>query len=220
MGPTVFGVLAAVTVVACSSAARQLGIQPQEATAITPSEQARLEISHPRYSAAGVQFTSGMIGHHAQAIVMAGWGPSHGASPAVRALCERIRVSQTDEITFMQGWLAARHQVVPPNDPRGYTPPGMDHPMLMPGMLTAAQMTELDQARGPRFDRLFLTDMIMHHQGAIDMVHQLLTSGQAEDDALVMYATNVEADQSAEIARMQRMLAAMPSDTLPADSTR
>jgi uncharacterized protein (DUF305 family) len=208
----VAGLLTAVGLAACSSATQQSGIQAQGATAITPAEQARLEIEHPRSSVAGVQFMSGMIGHHAQAIVMAGWGPSHGASPAVQALCERIAVSQTDEIKFMQDWLTKRHQPVPPTDPSGYTMPGMTHPMLMPGMLTPAQMTELDQARGARFDRLFLTDMIQHHQGAIDMVHQLVTSGDAEDDALAMYATNVEADQSAEIGRMQRMLSAMPPD--------
>jgi uncharacterized protein (DUF305 family) len=85
--------------------------------------------------------------------------------------------------------------------------------MLMPGMLTPAQMAALDSARGSRFDSLFLTDMIGHHAGAIDMVHVLNASGEEQDDALSVYATNVEADQSAEIARMQRMLAAMLLDT-------
>jgi uncharacterized protein (DUF305 family) len=160
-----------------------------------------------------------MIGHHAQALVMAAWAPSHGASPALQALAERIAVSQTDEIKFMQGWLLKRHQPVPPTDPRGYTMPGMDHPMLMPGMLTPAQMAELDAARGAQFERLFLTDMIMHHRGAIEMVHQLTAAGQEEDDALVMYATNVEADQSAEIGRMQRMLSAMRQSQSSSDST-
>lgn len=156
---------------------------------------------------------SGMIAHHAQAIVIADWAPSHEASLAVRALCDRISVSQNDEIKFMESWLRDRHQAVPPADPRGYAMPGTDTPMLMPGMLTAAQMTELDHARGEHFDHLLLTDMIMHHRGALDMVHQLTTSGQEEDDALAMYATNVEADQSAEINRMLRMIVALPPDT-------
>jgi uncharacterized protein (DUF305 family) len=210
----------AAAAVACSAATQRSGVRPQGAAGITPAEQARSEISHPRYTAAGVLFMSGMIGHHAQALVMAGWGPSHGASSAVRSLCDRISVSQTDEIKFMQGWLSDRHQVVPEPDPRGSMMPGMDHPMLMPGMLTPAQMTELDQARGPRFDRLLLSDMIMHHRGAVDMVHQLMASGQADDDRLANYATNAEADQSAEIGRMQRMLDAMSPDAAARDSVR
>ncbi len=150
---------------------------------------------------------------------MAGWAPSHGASPAVQALAERITVSQTDEIKFMQDWLRDRHQAIPQSDPRGYAVPGMDQPMLMPGMLTPAQIARLDSARGATFDHVFLTDMIMHYAGAIDMVHQLNATGEEQDDALSMYATNVEADQSAEIARMQRMNAALPLDTTAAHSS-
>jgi len=190
-------------------------VAPQGATGVTPAEQAREEIAHPRYTAAGVQFTSGMIGHHAQAIVMSEWAVSHGASPAVQSLAQRIIVSQTDEIKFMQDWLRARNQVVPPADARGYVMPGMGGPMLMPGMLTPDQMTALDHARGSDFDRLFLSDMIMHHRGAVAMVQHLEDAGQGsqEDDALMTYATNVAADQAAEIGRMGRMLSAMgPND--------
>jgi uncharacterized protein (DUF305 family) len=160
-----------------------------------------------------VQFTSGMIGHHAQAILMSQWAPTHGASPAVQSLAQRIIVSQTDEIKFMQDWLRARKQVVPPSDPRGYVMPGMagGGPMLMPGMLTPEQMAALDRSRGAEFDRLFLADMIMHHRGAIGMVQQLTSSGEGggEDDALMTYAANVAADQAAEIGRMGRMLSAL-----------
>jgi uncharacterized protein (DUF305 family) len=161
---------------------------------------------------------SGMIGHHEQAIVMAGWAPSHLASPAVRTLADRISVSQADEIKFMQDWLRTRGQPVPVIAPQGDQMPGMDHG-LMPGMLTPTQMAALDSARGPQFDRLFLSDMIRHHQGAIEMVKKLVASEGEEDNALVMYSTNVAADQSAEIGRMQRMLAGMPSGT-PTDSAR
>src|SRR5205823_13457454 len=94
------------------------------------------------------------------------WAPSHGASPAVRVLCERIVVAQNDEIAFAQRWLREHQEFVPPADPRGHVMPGMDHPMLMPGMLTPDQMTQLDAAHGREFDRLFLTFMIQHHQGA------------------------------------------------------
>jgi uncharacterized protein (DUF305 family) len=191
------------------------GVAPQGATGVTPAERAREEIAHPRYTAAGVEFTSSMIGHHAQAILMSQWAPTHGASPAIQSLAERIIVSQTDEIKFMQDWLRARKQVVPPSDPRGYVMPGMTGPMLMPGMLTPEQMTALDQARGAEFDRLFLGDMIVHHRGAIGMVQQLTSSGEGggEDDDLMTYAANVAADQAAEIGRMARMLNAMRADS-------
>jgi uncharacterized protein (DUF305 family) len=194
-------------------AVRAQEVQPQGAAGRTPAEEARAEIEHPRATAVGVQFMSQMISHHAQAIVMAGWCRSHGARAAVRELCERIAVSQADEIKLMQDWLKERQQVVPPADPRGYAMPGMDQPMVMPGMLTPDQMTALDAARGPAFDRLFLTDMIRHHQGAIAMVQHLTDSDQGDDAALVMYATNVAADQAAEIGRMQRILVTLDSPT-------
>src|SRR5881275_3790880 len=112
------------------------------------------------YTAADVHFMAGMIAHHAQAVLIAGWAPTHGAGPALRALCERIVVGQRDEIAVMQRWLREHHQPVPEPDPHGYLMPGMDHPMLMPGMLTQAQLAQLDAARGAGFDRLFLTFMI------------------------------------------------------------
>src|SRR6267378_4000951 len=134
------------------------------------------------YTEADVDFLAGMIGHHAQAIQMAGWAPSHGANASVRVLCERIVVAQNDEIVFAQRWLREHGEYVPPADPRGHVMQGMDQPMLMPGMLTPEQMSQLDAARGPEFDRLFLTFMIQHHQGAITMVGQLLAvPGAAQD---------------------------------------
>src|SRR5882762_3045379 len=132
---------------------------PAHQTTVSPPAPApaRADSGRSSYTAADVHFVSGMIGHHAQAIQMAGWAPSHGASPAVRVLCERIVVAQNDEIVFAQRWLRERDEVVPPADPRGH---------LMPGMLTPDQMAQLDAARGPQFDRLFLTFMIQHHRGA------------------------------------------------------
>jgi uncharacterized protein (DUF305 family) len=87
---------------------------------------------------------------------------------------------------------------------------GMEHMMLMPGMLTDEQLGQLDQARGADFDRLFLTFMIQHHQGAIDMVNTVFNSyGGTSDDFVYKFASDVYADQDAEIDRMQQMLAAM-----------
>jgi uncharacterized protein (DUF305 family) len=182
-------------------------VTPQGAAGMTPAQQAAMNGGVPAYTAADVHFMSSMISHHAQALTMAAWAPTHGASAAVRTLCERITVSQTDEIKYMQGWLSDRHLPVPTPDPRGMTMPGSDQPMLMPGMLTPEQMSELDHARGAEFDRLFLTDMIAHHRGALEMVHELMTSaGAAQDAALFAYATDVQAGQAAEIGRMQRLL--------------
>ena len=169
--------------------------------------QAQTDTARPRYRAADVQFVAGMIVHHAQAVLIAGWAPTHGASPALRALCERIVVGQRDEIAIMQRWLEERHQAVPDSDPRRQTMPGMDHPMLMPGMLTPAQLAQLDAARGPEFDRLFLTFMIQHHRGALTMVRALVdTPGAARDGPLFQIASDVSADQTTEIDRMTRML--------------
>jgi len=174
---------------------------------LAPAAQAKADSGRPPYTAADVHFVAGMIGHHAQAIQMAGWAPSHGGSAAVRTLCERIVVAQNDEIAFAQRWLREHNEFVPPADPRGHVMPGMDHPMLMPGMLTPDQMARLDAARGREFDRLFLTFMIQHHQGAITMVAQLLAApGAAQDGPIFRFAADVNADQTTEIDRMTRML--------------
>ena len=159
------------------------------------------------FTQADVDFLSGMIAHHAQAIAMARWAPTHGAGPAVQRLCERIVNAQTDEITIMSNWLRDRHQPVPPPDPRGLAMPGMSgQPMLMPGMLTPAQMARLDSARGPEFDRVFLRGMIQHHQGAVDMVNALFARGSGEEETVYKLASDIYADQTTEIARMQQML--------------
>src|SRR5438105_9258740 len=108
-------------------------------------------VSPAPFTSADVHFMAGMIGHHAQAVLIAGWAPSHGASASVRALCERIVVGQRDEIALMQRWLRERGQPVPDgNASHAHDMPGMDHPTaLMPGMLTPTQLAQLDAARGP-----------------------------------------------------------------------
>jgi uncharacterized protein (DUF305 family) len=172
--------------------------------------QARADSGRADYTAADVHFMAGMIGHHAQAVLMAGWAPSHGASASVRALCERIVVGQGDEIVLMQRWLRDRHETVPSGDGSHFMMAGMDPGTLMPGMLTPEQLARLDSARGADFDRLFLTFMIQHHQGAITMVDQLFGSqGGGEQEVVFRFASDVFADQTTEIARMNRMLDAM-----------
>src|SRR5437016_6209294 len=152
--------LAAGTAAACSSANRgPARISPQAVTAV-PSDvaamaKARADSTRYPYTAADVHFMSGMIGHHAQAIVMARWAPTHGASASVSTLCDRIINAQQDEIATMQTWLRDRRQPVPEAvpGPMKMQMGGMEHEMLMPGMLTDDQMKQLDQARGAVFDR-------------------------------------------------------------------
>lgn len=183
------------------------------------------------YTQADIDFVQGMIIHHAQAVVMSDWATSHGASSRLQVLCKRIALSQRDEITMMQRWLEARHLQTP--DPLHMLPghsgpvvdrssmhmPGMDmgdHPMMMNGMLTAEQMHQLDAARDTSFDRLYLTGMIRHHQGALDMVAALFaTPGAGQEPELFSFATDVDAGQRAEMARMQAML-----NTLTASQTK
>ena len=208
---------------------------------------ARADSARLPWTAADARFMTHMIHHHSQAVVMARMAPTHGASPTVRTLADRIISAQEDEIRTMQTWLRDRLQPVPEPDtaragassqnPHAHhggataaaTPPAAnphanhggsastpapsaregDH-ASMPGLLTPAQLRELDAARGAEFDRLFLTYLIQHHRGATQMVRELFaTYGAAQDETVFKFASDVNVDQTTEIARMQRMLAAM-----------
>jgi uncharacterized protein (DUF305 family) len=176
-------------------------------------EQARRDSVRRPYTTADIEFMSGMIGHHAQAVKMAGWAQSHGASRPLQIFCGRIATGQTAEIGLMQQWLKERNQPVPEADARGMkmSMAGMDHYVMMPGMLTDEQMKQLDAARGVDFDRLFLTFMMQHHRGALTMVDKLFnTPGAAQDEIVFKFANDVQADQTTEIDRMQQMLDALP----------
>jgi uncharacterized protein (DUF305 family) len=177
-------------------------------TATQQSKPAALD----RITEADIHFMSGMIPHHAQAVLIAGWAPSHGASPELQRLCERIVVGQNDEIALMQSWLKSKAQPVPASDATHLTMKmeGMTHDMLMPGMLNAEELKQLDAARGKAFDRLFLMAMIKHHQGAISMVDDLeAVGGSRQDETDFRFSQDVYADQTTEIDRMQKMLAAI-----------
>lgn len=153
----------------------------------------------PGYTVADVQFMQHMIGHHAQAVVMTDMVPTHGSGEDLRTLAEKIDISQRDEMGFMEQWLRERGQVVP--DPADM------HGMDMPGMLTDAQLAQLDAARGIEFERLFLDFMIRHHEGALIMVQELFDApGAGQDPDIFRFATDVDADQRDEIYVMQGML--------------
>ncbi len=188
----------------------------QPVAAASPNDpgvlKARADSARLPYTAADIQFMSGMIGHHAQAIVMSKMAPTHGANDEVRRLAERIINAQTDEITIMQQWLRDRRQPVPEAKPgpMKMMMNGMEHDMLMPGMLSDAQMKELDAASGAEFDRLFLSYMIQHHRGATSMVKELFeTYGAGQDELVFKFASDVNVDQTTEIGRMERMLASV-----------
>ena len=201
--------LATAVSTAGAQSASQNGRSQSDLAAIA---KAREDSTRRPYTAADVHFMTGMIGHHAQAILMAGWAPTHDASPSVRVLCERIINAQRDEIATMQQWLRDRQQPVPDANPMGMTMKmdGMEHTMLMPGMLTEEQLKQLDAARGKDFDVLFLTFMIQHHKGAVQMVKELFGSyGAAQDDLVFKFASDVQVDQTTEIARMEKMLVAI-----------
>jgi uncharacterized protein (DUF305 family) len=210
--PTTALCLAAVTA-ACTNANR--GAYSQPAPVTTATTRANAPDTTQSYTAADIEFMNGMIAHHAQALLMAGWAESHGASPAVHTLTQRIINAQKDEIAGMQKWLRDRHQTVPEPNPHGMTMNmgGMQHQMLMPGMLTEDQLKQLDAARSKDFDRLFLVFMIQHHQGAVAMVNNLFaTNGAAQDITVYKLASDISADQTTEIERMQKMLASMVFD--------
>ncbi|HEY0995234.1 MAG TPA: DUF305 domain-containing protein [Gemmatimonadaceae bacterium] len=170
-----------------------------------------LAAQHP----ADVRFMQGMIGHHAQALEMTALLPARTARPELRMLAERIDVSQRDEIAMMRAWLERHHQPVPDSGAHaGHAMAhGMKHdaatpmPHAMPGMLNAAEFDTLRAARGPAFDRHFLRYMIRHHEGALTMVKELLAQpGAGQDSEVYRFASDVDTDQRAEIARMHALL--------------
>ena len=173
--------------------------------------------STPTYTQADVRFMQGMIEHHGQALAMVALIPSHTSRPDIRALGERIRVSQQDEIKLMKQWLTDRHQLISMDMSHGgasghemHMPGRAMSDTLMPGMLTTQQMTELANASGAQFDVLFLKDMIQHHQGALTMVAMLLgTTGSGQEPEVFRFAAEVDTDQRAEIARMGALLATL-----------
>ncbi len=165
-------------------------------------------------SPADVHFMSGMIPHHAQAVKIASWARTHGAREDIQILADRIVVAQRDEIALMQTWLRDRGQPVPAATATHLrmVMNGAEHDMLMPGMMSDDELAQLDQSRSSAFDRLFLTFMIRHHEGAITMVDQLFGSdGAGQDEVVFRFGSDVYADQSTEIERMQKMLAQVPS---------
>ena len=209
--PASMALIAAASLVAAAQASAQAPIvQPgapgQESRLITPEE--ATDLAGLRFTAADVSFMQGMIGHHAQALDMTVLVPERTQREAIRMLGQRIALSQEDEIAMMEDWLRERDLEVPEPDAHRH-----HDAELMPGMATPEQMEELAAADGASFDTLFLELMIEHHEGALEMVDDLLEQpGTAQDTVLYQFTSDINADQSAEIDRMDAMLAGFSPD--------
>jgi uncharacterized protein (DUF305 family) len=161
-----------------------------------------VDLSRVQFTATDVRFMQGMIGHHAQALEMTELLVTRTGSEDMRKLALRIELSQADEIKMMQRWLQVRGQEVPAE--HAHHMPGAT---LMPGMLTPDEMEHLAEAKGEAFDKLFLESMIKHHAGALIMVDELFSrAGAGQESEIFAFASDVEADQRAEIDRMGSML--------------
>ncbi|MEZ5289615.1 MAG: DUF305 domain-containing protein [Vicinamibacterales bacterium] len=165
------------------------------------TERAATDLSKVQATEADIKFMQGMIGHHAQALEMTALIPDRTARPEMKLLGQRISISQADEIEMMKTWLRRRGQEIP-SEHAHHMPGGM-----MPGMLTDEQMAELAAAKGEKFDELFLTGMIQHHEGALTMVDELFkTPGAGQEGDINAFAADVDSDQRMEINRMRALL--------------
>ena len=178
----------------CASA----GAEPSEG-----SPPVSVERTHAPYAEADVAFMQGMIVHHGQALEMTGLARGRSENATLLSLAERIEQTQMAEIERMSRWLEARGETVPDHD--AYRQHA-GHDAHMPGMLTAEQMARLAGLAGASFDRLFLESMIRHHEGALTMVAELQAAGGGIEAEIYRFAADVDADQRAEIARMQSLL--------------
>ncbi len=184
----------------------QPGAPGQQSRLITAEEASAL--AGIEYSLGDIQFLQGMIPHHSQAKEMSALAKSRTNNEAILAVAARITLSQDDEIAMMQGWLGDRGLEVTAEDAHHQS--GF---MRMAGMLTDEEMAALAAARGSEFDRLYLENMIQHHQGALDMVEDLLDQrGSVQDPLLYEFTSDVTSDQTSEIERMVTLLASFSSD--------
>ena len=164
----------------------------------------------PPRSQKDIEFMQGMIMHHAQAVEMTALIEARTKNKDILLLGARISQSQANEMKFMRQWLESRGEplsmtmTMPTTSGSHSHGSHSSHQMMMPGMLSPEQMSELADAKGSEFDRLFLTGMIQHHKGALVMVKDLFdTAGAGQDAELFNFATDVDSGQRAEIRIME-----------------
>jgi uncharacterized protein (DUF305 family) len=191
----------------------QPGAPGQPGRTLSPADAASIPVRPP--SQADIEFIQGMIMHHTQAVEMVDLLLTRHSSKDLLNLAKRMSISQIDEIEFMRQWLRDHNQPVPARNGQGMSGMSMSRTgpsgdaALMPGMLTPNQMRELAKSFGPAFDQLFLTGMIQHHTGALDMVDHLFAAGAGQDGLIFDMATDIENSQRAEIDIMTNMLSKM-----------
>ena len=167
-----------------------------------------IQIADTSHTPDDIQFMQDMMVHHQQALDMALLAKDRTNSPGLLAASGRIEASQADEIAFMTQWLTTRDE--PLINPIHV---GDEHHHVMMGMATPAQMQSLADATGSDFDRHFLTLMITHHEGALEMVETLMEQpGAAYDPTLFEFTTDIVNDQEKEIERMHGLLVDLSED--------
>lgn len=196
--------MVAIMVAACTDAGDDDPVTVQPGAPGEPGEilDGPTPLADQRYTTVDVSFLHAMISHHAQALTMTALVEDRTAREDLVLFAQRIEISQEAEIAQMEDWLAIRGE---PRSAEEHAQHGAGG--LAPGMLTEAQLTELAQASGEEFDRLFLERMIDHHEGALTMVANLLAAGGAQEAALFEMVSNIDADQRIEIDRMTDLLA-------------
>ncbi len=222
--------LAIVGLSACNRASQSAGEPPAAAQAQAPAPAPAIvqpgapgkdssvvssvpAVDHNNYTDDDVKFMQGMIHHHNQALQMVAMIATHTKTPELIAMGTKIQLSQSGEMSAMKEWLTVRKQAVPEIGKDGSAKlemAGMAGHMMdmgaMPGMLTADQMKALDNARGAKFDELFLTGMIQHHKGALKMVADVREAGGGKETNIGQFLNEVDNDQRMEIVRMYGLL--------------
>ncbi|WP_329596958.1 DUF305 domain-containing protein [Streptomyces pseudovenezuelae] len=190
---TAVAVSAALTLTACGGDSDDSG-----SAASSPTVSA--ETSAGTHNAQDVSFAQGMIPHHQQAVEMAGLAADRASSAQVKDLAARIEKAQDPEIETMTGWLKSWDEKVPE------AMPGMDHSghSGMAGMMDSADMEKLGKASGKDFDSMFLTMMVEHHEGAVEMATTEKAKGA--DQAATAMAGDIITAQNAEISEMKKLL--------------
>ena len=181
--------VAALTVAGCGNS------DSSSSASSSASASSASSASSANFNNADVTFAQSMIPHHEQAVEMAKMAKMHASTTEVKQLADKIEGAQGPEISTMTGWLQDWGKDVPSGSMNG---------MAMTGMMSDAEMKKLDGASGPAFDQMFLTMMVSHHTGAIEMAKTEQKDGKNGD--AVALAKKIEADQTAQIAVMKKLL--------------
>ncbi len=191
----------------------QPGAPGQDSRMLSADEATQL--ASASYTAADVRFMQHMIVHHRQALEMSQLVEDRTNQDEIVAVADKIIAGQADEIAFMEQWLRDRGEPLEAPMHGGAMSEHADHRghLMMAGMATPEQMAALEAASGNEFERQFLTLMIAHHEGALEMVEDLLDQpGSAADPVLFRFVGDIESDQGTEIERMDAVLAGLSED--------